>query len=140
MSNIVKDVFKDYKGQGNILEAQIENINLFKKSKKIEEAGIQQVKYYLYYLQKKEVFGIKAKIDYPLLKKTLEVELSQEDSDKMENILEQIREIVDKDIPPVLQKKNICKSCAYFDLCFIWQETGGYSVWKEVTTFITMDL
>ena len=36
MSNIVKDVFKDYKGQGNILEAQIENINLFKKSKKIE--------------------------------------------------------------------------------------------------------
>ena len=90
-----------------------------KKSKKIEEAGIQQVKYYLYYLQKKEVFGIKAKIDYPLLKKTLEVEFSQEDSDKMENILEQIREIVDKDIPPVLQKKNICKSCAYFDLCFI---------------------
>ena len=36
MSNIVKDVFKDYKGQENILEAQIENINLFKKSKKIE--------------------------------------------------------------------------------------------------------
>ena len=36
MSNRVKDVFKDYKGQGNILEAQIENINLFKKSKKIE--------------------------------------------------------------------------------------------------------
>ena len=36
MSNIVKDVFKDYKGQGNILETQIENINLFKKSKKIE--------------------------------------------------------------------------------------------------------
>lgn len=36
MLNEVKDVFKDYKGQGNILEAKIENINLFKKSKKIE--------------------------------------------------------------------------------------------------------
>ena len=37
MSNIVKDVFKDYKGQGNILEAQIENINLFKKSNSEED-------------------------------------------------------------------------------------------------------
>ena len=36
MLNAVKDVFKDYKGQGNILDAQIENINLFKKSKQLE--------------------------------------------------------------------------------------------------------
>ena len=36
MPNTVKDVFKDYEKQGNILETQIENINLFKKSKKIE--------------------------------------------------------------------------------------------------------
>ena len=38
-----------------------------KKSKKIEEASIWQVKYYLYYLRKKGVNNIKAKIDYPLL-------------------------------------------------------------------------
>ena len=36
MLNIVKDVFKDYKETNNILEAQIENINLFKKSHKLE--------------------------------------------------------------------------------------------------------
>lgn len=90
-----------------------------KKSRKIEEAGILQVKYYLYYLQKKEVYGIKAKIDYPLLKKTIEVELSEEDIKKMEYILKEIKEIVEKEFPPKLQKKNICKSCAYYDLCFI---------------------
>lgn len=90
-----------------------------KKSRKIEEAGIQQVKYYLYYLQKKNVFGIKAKIDYPLLKKTIEVELSESDIMELEKVLEEIKRIVDKDVPPKLQKKNICKSCAYYDLCFI---------------------
>ena len=36
MSNIVKDVFKDYEEENSIINAQIENINLFKKSKKLE--------------------------------------------------------------------------------------------------------
>ncbi len=36
MSNLVKDVFKDYKEENNIINAQIENIDLFKKSKKLE--------------------------------------------------------------------------------------------------------
>ena len=43
-----------------------------KKSKKIEEASILQLKYYLYYLNKRGVSGIKARIDCPLLKKTME--------------------------------------------------------------------
>lgn len=50
-----------------------------KKSKAVEEAGVWQVKYYLYYLKKRGVDGLKAKIDYPLLKKNLVVELSKED-------------------------------------------------------------
>lgn len=32
----IKDVFKDYKEENNLINAEIENINLFKKSKKIE--------------------------------------------------------------------------------------------------------
>ena len=36
MLNVVKDVFKDYKEQNNIQDAKIENINLFKKSNKLE--------------------------------------------------------------------------------------------------------
>lgn len=58
MPNIIKDVFKDYKGQGNILEAQIENINLFKKSKKLEiklitqkQIKIQEISSFEEYLQ-----------------------------------------------------------------------------------------
>ena len=85
MSNTLKDVFKDYKGQGNILEAQIENINLFKKSKKIEiklltekQIKIQEISSFEEYLktrfqiQKVELYiGMREKGDRPLFPQEL---------------------------------------------------------------------
>ena len=68
---------------------------------------------------KKGVCDVKAKIDYPLLKKTVDVELSDDDIEQVENILNEIESIVDMPTPPELKKKNICKSCAYYDICFI---------------------
>lgn len=41
-----------------------------KKTKAIEEAGIWQLKYYMYYLKQKGVETLEAKIDYPLLRQT----------------------------------------------------------------------
>ena len=90
-----------------------------KKSNKIEEASILQVKYYLYFLHKRGVDNIKAQIDYPLLKQNVEVKLTELDIKNIEQILNDIKVIVEKDIPPELEKKRICKSCAYYDLCFI---------------------
>lgn len=89
-----------------------------KKSRKIEEASILQVKYYLYYLSKKGV-NVKAQIDYPLLKKNIEIELTDEDKLNLDNVLEDIGKIVSDKIPTNENKKNICKSCAFFDLCYI---------------------
>lgn len=90
-----------------------------KKSKKIEAASILQVKYYLYYLKKRGVDNIKGKIDYPLLKQTVEVELEDSDIDEIEKILVHIKDIVNKEHPPKMDKKRICKACAYYELCFI---------------------
>lgn len=90
-----------------------------KKSKKIEEASILQVKYYLYYLKERNVEGIRARINYPLLKQTLEVELTDEDVEEIKLILAQIAVIIDHSDPPATKKTGICKSCAYYDLCFI---------------------
>ena len=89
-----------------------------KKSKKIEEASIMQVKYYLYYLKQKGV-NLTAKIDYPLLKSSVDVELSEEDEKVIEKVITEIQEIVAKEKPASLQKKKICGKCAYNDLCFI---------------------
>lgn len=90
-----------------------------KKSKAVEEASVWQVKYYLYYLQQRGIRNLKAKIDYPLLKKNLLVELSEEDVEKLEKILIEIKKIKNTNFPPVFSEKKICKKCAYHDLCFI---------------------
>lgn len=90
-----------------------------KKSRKIEEAGIWQVKYYLYYLKQRGVEGIEGIIDYPLLKRNIKVTLNDEDEAVLERVIEDIKCIVNLPISNSDEKKNICKACAYYDLCFI---------------------
>ncbi len=90
-----------------------------KKSKAVEEASIWQVKYYLYYLHKRDVSIKKGMIDYPLLKKRLDVELSDEDILELEKIIQEIENIINNDNVPKLEKKNICKKCAYYAICYI---------------------
>ncbi len=90
-----------------------------KKSRAIEEAGIWQVKYYLYYLKQRGVNGLKAKIDYPLLKKNLMVKLTQEDEVQLEKIISEIHALKEQMQPPRFRAEKICGKCAYHDLCFI---------------------
>lgn len=90
-----------------------------KKSNSIEPASLLQVQYYLYYLEKKGLIGLKGILDYPLLKQTIEVNLTDEDRENLDNIIIGIKEILRKESPPTLEKKGICKKCAYFDLCFV---------------------
>ncbi|MBU5487891.1 CRISPR-associated protein Cas4 [Clostridium sp. MSJ-8] len=90
-----------------------------KKSKTIEEASIMQVKYYLYYLKCRGVDGAYGKLDYPLLKQTVEVNLTEDDEKNIKDMEKNIINIVNEKVPPQLEKKKICKKCAYFDLCYI---------------------
>jgi len=90
-----------------------------KKSRKIEDASIWQVKYYIYYLKTRGMEGVRGRIDYPLLKKSMNVELSEEDENEMTKVLDDIKEIISQPVPPGLIKQKICKSCAYLDLCYI---------------------
>ena len=90
-----------------------------KKSKAVEDAGIWQVKYYLFYLKKRNVDGLHGVIDYPLLKKNVDVELSDEDCKKLDDIIKEIISVKNQEYPPKLEEKKICEKCAYYDLCFI---------------------
>ena len=48
-----------------------------KKSRSIEEAGVWQLKYYLWYFKQRGVNRLIGRIDYPLLKKTVSVYLEK---------------------------------------------------------------
>lgn len=90
-----------------------------KKTKAIEEAGIWQIKYYIYYLEKRGVKNIEAKIDFPLLRETKEILLEQEDREALENVIKNIEDIANQDKPPEIIDSKICKKCSYFDLCYV---------------------
>lgn len=90
-----------------------------KKSPKMEQASVWQLKYYLYYLKERGVKGLSGQIDYPLLKQTIKTTLSKEDEDTLQNKIEIIQRIVNMVLPPLVIDSAICKSCAYHDLCYI---------------------
>ena len=90
-----------------------------KKTKAIEEAGIWQIKYYMYYLEKRGIQNIKAKIDFPLLRESQEITLEQNDREVLENVMKNIEELAKKEIPPTRTDSKICRKCAYYDLCYV---------------------
>ena len=90
-----------------------------KKTKSIEEAGIWQLKYYMFYLEQRGVKNISAKIDYPLIRESKEIYLEEEDRDILRNIEKNIEEIIKEDKPPKVMNDKMCKKCAYFDLCYV---------------------
>lgn len=90
-----------------------------KKTKSIEDAGIWQLKYYMYYLEKKGIENIKAEIDFPLLREKREIVLENGDKEILENVVKNIENIVRQDKPPKIINSKICKKCSYFDLCYV---------------------
>ena len=54
--------------------------------------------------------GLHGVIDYPLLKKNVDVELSDEDCKKLDDIIKEIISVKNQEYPPKLEEKKICKN------------------------------
>ncbi|UJS18813.1 MAG: CRISPR-associated protein Cas4 [Candidatus Jettenia sp.] len=94
-------------------------IHEVKKSDKVEEPHIWQLKYYLWYLKQKGADGITGKINYPKLRKTLDVFLEPEDEERIQSILKEIQDIINAELPPSVERMRMCKSCSYGDICWV---------------------
>lgn len=92
-------------------------IHEVKKSDSFEEGHIWQVKYYIFYLKKKGVEA-KGKINYPRLKREIEVRFEDEDEVKMIEVLNDIIKIVRNESIPDKIERVKCKGCSYFELCW----------------------
>ena len=90
-----------------------------KKSRSVETASVWQLKYYIYYLRKKGVDIEKGVLDYPKLKKRIDVFLEDGDVEKIEKIIDEIDGINKLQIPLSIENKKICKKCAYYELCYV---------------------
>lgn len=94
-----------------------------KKSNKMEHAHEWQVKYYLYLMEQAGIEGATGLLEYPKLRETQEVLLTQADRSYLEDILPEIKDLIGQEqCPPRLDKKSICRSCSYFDFCWSGEE------------------
>ena len=103
-------------------DARNKVIHEIKRSDKVEPAHEWQVKYYIYVLERMGVKDVTALLEYPTLRQTKKVEMTNNDRQKIIEMEKEIERIIrSDDCPPVLHSK-ICKSCSYYDFCFVKEE------------------
>jgi CRISPR-associated exonuclease Cas4 len=94
-------------------------IHEVKKSDKMEETHIWQVKYYISVLEEKGIQGVIGEIDYPKLRQKVKVELTDSDRNRLVEIKTDVFRIINLTIPPDVINKPFCKNCSYYDLCYV---------------------
>ncbi|OIN58181.1 CRISPR-associated protein Cas4 [Arsenicibacter rosenii] len=94
-------------------------VHEIKKSDKFEHSHIAQVKFYLYLLRRNGVEGATGVIEYPKLRQTERVELTDEEVPQIEQWVQDIQRIVADEHIPERLKKSKCRSCSYFDFCYV---------------------
>ena len=94
-------------------------IHEIKKSDKVETAHQWQLKYYIYVFEKNGISGVSGILEYPTMRQTEKVELSDDDRKKIETICQEIETICESDDCPPIVKKSYCKNCSYYELCFV---------------------
>lgn len=99
-------------------DAKNKIVHEIKKSNRAEMAHVAQVKYYLWVLERNGIVGAKGILEYPKLRITEGVELSEDDRRQIPIWESEIRRIVDSETcPPVINKPS-CKKCSYCDFCY----------------------
>ncbi|QII10703.1 CRISPR-associated RecB family exonuclease Cas4a [Candidatus Kuenenia stuttgartiensis] len=88
-----------------------------KKSSRTLNSGIFQLKYYLFLLKKKSI-EIKGIIKIPKEKKSIEVELANEDIEMIECKLKELGDIVKEEKPPPAKWLGVCPKCGHFEFCW----------------------
>ena len=88
-----------------------------KRSKRIEEAHLYQMLYYLYWLKRRGIIA-RGMIDYPLLRRKQAVELTEEKEKEIERVLDGIKQTLSGSTPPAIEKKSYCRKCSYYELCW----------------------
>lgn len=103
-------------------DAKNKIIHEIKKSNKVEIAHEWQLKYYLYVFGQNGIKDVTGILEYPTLRRTQKVILSDLDTSEIERMKADIARIISDDTCPPLQKKSICKNCSYYEFCYSREE------------------
>ena len=93
-------------------------IHEVKLTNKMESAHEYQLLYYLFYLRQKGIENLTGQIDYPKMKQTQKIELTDKKETKLIEALEDMEKIISSKTAPEVEYMPICKSCSYAELCW----------------------
>lgn len=99
-------------------DAKNKVIHEIKKSNKVAKAHSWQLKYYMYVFERNGVEGVSGILEYPTLRKTEQVLLSDVDREEIQKMEVDIQHIISQETCPPLVKKGICKNCSYYEFCY----------------------
>ena len=100
-------------------DARNKVVHEIKKSDKIETAHEWQVKYYIYVLERNGIEGVTGILEYPTMRHTQKVELTDKDRERIGEIEKEIVDLIGAEVcPPVINAK-ICKNCSYYEFCYV---------------------
>ncbi len=99
-------------------DARNKVVHEIKKSDHHEEAHEWQVKYYIYVLERNGVEGATGILEYPKLRETSEVILSDVDREQIRQFEQNIEQIIASETCPEKLEQKHCKHCSYFDFCW----------------------
>ena len=94
-------------------------IHEVKKSRKLNHAHRLQVKFYIYQLRRMGINCRTAIIHYPKAMRKEDVELDERDEKEIGKAIKEVRKIKVMKAPPPVKKKSYCRTCAYYNFCFI---------------------
>lgn len=94
-------------------------IHEIKRSNKVEKAHEWQVKYYIHVLEQHGVPDVTGILEYPTLRHTGTVAMTDADREKIANMKQEILKIIYLEKPPPTINAKICKSCSYYEFCYI---------------------
>ncbi len=94
-------------------------IHEVKKSDKMGELHLWQVKYYISVLEEKGVSGVTGEIDYPKLREKVKVTFTDADKIRLDEIKTDVERIINLPNPPETINIPLCKKCSYYDLCYV---------------------
>ncbi|MFS0612771.1 CRISPR-associated protein Cas4 [Lederbergia ruris] len=94
-----------------------EYVREVKVTSRMTKADRWQLLFYLYELKKRGL-NKKGLISYTKEKRTEEVILTEDDEQKLDEIIDRIYEIMEQPQPPGVINAPICTKCAYYDFCY----------------------
>jgi CRISPR-associated exonuclease Cas4 len=100
-------------------DAKNKVIHEIKKSSSMEAAHEWQVKYYIWLLEQNGIEGVTGILEYPRLRETKEVILSEQDKQYLQQTVAGIESLINNEQCPSRINSKICKKCSYYDFCYI---------------------